>query len=151
MTWWKNAAELGSAEGAFDVGIMYLDAEGVPVDEKKAVEWLRRSADSGSVPAAERLAHGAPAKGRLAAGARRDALAQDSCRCRRRLIHVRPWHGSVSGRRYTNRLCGSLQVVRPCGGAWTNDGRKGMLPRMTAKQVAMAEKRAAAWNTEHKN
>jgi uncharacterized protein len=55
MQWWKKTAEAGSAEGAFNLGIMFLDGEGVPVNKTEAVAWLRRAANKDYLPAIKTL------------------------------------------------------------------------------------------------
>jgi peptidoglycan hydrolase-like protein with peptidoglycan-binding domain len=50
--WLLHAAELGSAQSAFNVGVMYERGFVVERDSSKAVEWYRKAADAG-LPAAK--------------------------------------------------------------------------------------------------
>lgn len=43
----RKAAEQGSAEGAYRLGRMYHDAQGMEKDDVQAVEWYRKAADQG--------------------------------------------------------------------------------------------------------
>lgn len=49
--WYLSAAKQGSARAQYCLGRMYRDGEGVPVDEKQAVIWLRHAASGGDVRA----------------------------------------------------------------------------------------------------
>jgi len=50
--WLLHAAELGSAQSAFNIGVMYERGFVVERDSSKAVEWYRKAADAG-LPAAK--------------------------------------------------------------------------------------------------
>jgi TPR repeat protein len=41
-------AELGDANAQCDLGICYFEGTGVPMNEKKAVEWYKKSAEKGN-------------------------------------------------------------------------------------------------------
>ena len=45
------AAEQREVEAQTALGLMYLDGEGVPQDEREAVKWIRRAAEEGSTDA----------------------------------------------------------------------------------------------------
>ncbi|MFZ6658429.1 tetratricopeptide repeat protein [Undibacterium sp. TJN19] len=47
----KAAAAKGNADAQFNLGLMYLNAEGVPEDYKQAMSWFQQSADQGNVRA----------------------------------------------------------------------------------------------------
>jgi localization factor PodJL len=50
--WMLHAAELGSSDAAFDVGVMYENGFVVERDSSRAAQWYRRAAEKG-LPAAE--------------------------------------------------------------------------------------------------
>lgn len=50
--WMLRAAELGSSDAAFDVGVMYENGFVVERDSSRAAQWYRRAAEKG-LPAAE--------------------------------------------------------------------------------------------------
>jgi len=43
----RKAAEQGDPEAQFCLGVVYMNGQGVPKDEKRAVEWYRRAAEQG--------------------------------------------------------------------------------------------------------
>ena len=53
--WFMMAAYQGSAEGAYDLGNMYLAGEGVEKNDKKALYWTKYSADKNFLPAVESM------------------------------------------------------------------------------------------------
>lgn len=48
----NKSAALGSSGAMFFVGVMYANGDSVPVDEKKAMEWLEKSDKAGCGAAA---------------------------------------------------------------------------------------------------
>ncbi len=44
---WLPLAEAGNAEAQNDLGIMYAEGKGVPLDFTEAVRWIRRAAEQG--------------------------------------------------------------------------------------------------------
>ena len=54
--WYRRAADLGSAEGQFNVGRMYLQGDGVEQNNEQAVTWITTAAENGFVPAMRVLA-----------------------------------------------------------------------------------------------
>jgi len=152
MSWWKKAAELGSREGAFNVGIMYLDGEGVPIDKKIAVEWLKRAAESGSVEAASRLGPMALlSEGGLQPGPDATRWLKTAAEAGDSLamfdLGMVLFHGLGTDPDYAE----AYKWFTLASERGQVDGRKGMLPKMTNEQVAKAEKLADAWNAEHKD
>jgi len=151
LLWWKEAAEAGSAEAAYNVGIMYLSGEGVPADELEAVYWLRRAANAGNVAAASRLGSVALArKGRLKPGPestqwlRTAAEAGDGVSMLDLgMVLAHGWGASIDlPEAY---MWFTLAVQRGL-----MDGRAGVCPKMTAAEVSMGENRAAVWNATHR-
>jgi TPR repeat protein len=55
---WHELAERGDANAQFNLGLMYHSGLQVPFDEKKAVYWYRRAAESGNQIAQEYMAVG---------------------------------------------------------------------------------------------
>ena len=49
--WYQKAAEKGDAPAQYNLGVLYLEGEGVPKSDKKAVYWTQKSADQGDVSA----------------------------------------------------------------------------------------------------
>lgn len=43
-----KAANLGDSQAQFDLGVMYRNGRGVPVDEAEAFTWFKKSADNGN-------------------------------------------------------------------------------------------------------
>ena len=50
-TWYRKAADQGSATGQFALGLMYRYGNGVPRDLGVAASWYRKAADQGHVMA----------------------------------------------------------------------------------------------------
>jgi TPR repeat protein len=48
---WKAAAEAGSAEGQFDLGVLYAQGRGVKRDLTVAEQWYRKAAEQGNAEA----------------------------------------------------------------------------------------------------
>ncbi|MEK9941784.1 MAG: tetratricopeptide repeat protein [Gammaproteobacteria bacterium] len=44
---WRPLAEQGNATAQFNLGVMYRQGQGVPQDDKEAVNWYRKSAEQG--------------------------------------------------------------------------------------------------------
>ena len=44
---WKLLAEQGDADAQLNLGVMYEDGEGVPQNDKTAVQWYKRAAEQG--------------------------------------------------------------------------------------------------------
>ncbi len=44
---WRPIAEQGDAAVQFNLGLLYLDGQGVPLDLDQAVKWFNRSAEQG--------------------------------------------------------------------------------------------------------
>lgn len=53
--WFFRAAEQGHADAQFNLGLLYLNGEGVVQNTSKAVEWFIRSAEQGNVDAQNNL------------------------------------------------------------------------------------------------
>ncbi|MFZ4764406.1 MAG: tetratricopeptide repeat protein [Roseimicrobium sp.] len=51
----EQLAERGNSDAQFELGIRYLGGEGLPKNEKKAVEWLQKAAEQHSLPAMNAL------------------------------------------------------------------------------------------------
>ncbi|MDR5727273.1 MAG: tetratricopeptide repeat protein [Terriglobia bacterium] len=150
MKWWRKSAEMDSAEGQFNLGLMYLDGEGVPADGKEGVKWLRLAADKGFAPAASRIAPMAMMK--------QNGLEPNSD-VRKWLLTAAEAGDALSmmnlGMSYFHEIGGSADYVEAYKwftlamkfGADQNviDGRPGLKPKMTAEQIAEAEKRAREW------
>lgn len=47
MRWWKKAAEIGSGEAEFNIGLMYMNGEGVAKDQSQALRWMKLGAKNG--------------------------------------------------------------------------------------------------------
>jgi hypothetical protein len=50
-----RVAASGDAEAQYELGTLYQNGRGTPIDRDKAIEWYRRSADHGNLKAASRL------------------------------------------------------------------------------------------------
>ena len=47
VKWYRKAAELGSADGQFNLGYMYENGEGVEKDYSESAKWYRKAAEQG--------------------------------------------------------------------------------------------------------
>src|SRR5712691_8471260 len=47
----RQEAEQGHAEAQFNLGLMYIDGQGVPQDYTQAAQWLRKAAEQGDATA----------------------------------------------------------------------------------------------------
>ncbi|HWA93870.1 MAG TPA: tetratricopeptide repeat protein [Terracidiphilus sp.] len=54
--WYRRAAERGHRDAQYNLGLMYLDGEGVSADPYEGLRWLRLSADQGEESAIRLLA-----------------------------------------------------------------------------------------------
>jgi len=147
MLWWKKASESGSAEAAYNVGIMYLAGEGVVPDETQAVLWLRRAADQGSIPAAARLGPMAlTSKGGLAPGddsTRWLKIAADAGDATAMLdLGMVLFHGLGAKPDFVE----AYKWFALAAQRGLIDGRTGLRPKMTDAQIAEAERRASGWS-----
>jgi len=55
-SWYAMAAKNGDRMAAFELGLLYLDGDGVPKNHKRAGEWFQEAADKGYPPAEYNLA-----------------------------------------------------------------------------------------------
>src|ERR1051325_9682305 len=51
LRWYRIAAEKGSAEAQFEIGVLYDTGQGVTQDPAEALRWYQRAADQGFAPA----------------------------------------------------------------------------------------------------
>jgi TPR repeat protein len=51
VKWFRKAAEQGSAEGQYNLGVMILRGTGVRQNSTEAVQWLRKAGEQGDVDA----------------------------------------------------------------------------------------------------
>jgi uncharacterized protein len=56
LKWYRLAADQGNARAQSNLGIMYENGQGVPINEVEAMRWYRRAADQGFAPAQSGLA-----------------------------------------------------------------------------------------------
>jgi TPR repeat protein len=54
---WRPLAEQGNAHAQFGLGLMYRLGQGVPQDDKEAVNWFRKSAEQGNALAQDNLGY----------------------------------------------------------------------------------------------
>jgi uncharacterized protein len=55
MSWYRKAADQGYANAQTNLGAMYFYGEGVPLDYKQAMSWWRKAADQGDAEAQTNL------------------------------------------------------------------------------------------------
>lgn len=48
---YANAANQDNAQAQFEIGIMYVEGNGVPKNDAEAVKWFRKAAEQGNSPA----------------------------------------------------------------------------------------------------
>src|SRR4051812_18409637 len=53
---WQPLAQAGNADAQYNLGRLYARGEGVPQDDRKAVDWFRRAAKQKNVDAEYNLA-----------------------------------------------------------------------------------------------
>lgn len=56
--WYARAAEGGSAEAAYNLAVMYLEGDGVPIDKTRAIGLLETAASKGEILALRALTEG---------------------------------------------------------------------------------------------
>lgn len=49
--WYRKAADQGSSEAQYNLGVIYEHGEGVEPDEVEAYHWYRKAAEQGEVAA----------------------------------------------------------------------------------------------------
>jgi len=151
MQWWKTAAEAGSAEGALNVAIMYLEGEGIAANGEEAVRWLRRAADQGSTQAAARLGPMAMMKrAGLSPGVdctRWLQIAADAGDAPSMLnLGMVLFHGTGT----QPDLLEAYKWFTLASERGMIDGRTPLRAKMTKIQIAEAEGRASEWNAAHR-
>ena len=57
MNWYKKAAENGSSDAQSELGFMYLNGEGTPVDKTEGAKWLIKAGDNGDAMAQRALGY----------------------------------------------------------------------------------------------
>ena len=55
VRWYRLAAEQGNAPAQFNLGVAYVNGDGVTRDNEEALRWYRLAAEQGHAPAQERL------------------------------------------------------------------------------------------------
>jgi uncharacterized protein len=45
--WYRKAAERGHADAQYNLGLMYYDGQGTPLDPSEASRWFRKAAEQG--------------------------------------------------------------------------------------------------------
>jgi len=114
-------AEAGDAEAQFDLGFMYYEGEGVPEDHAEAVRWYRLAADQGLAEAQFNLG--------LMYG-NGEGVPQDD-------VQAHMWLNLVASR--------STGEDRESAVSARDRARA----RMTAEQVAEAQRLAREWDAAH--
>ena len=56
MKWYKLAADKGDAEAMFNIGVLYVNGNGVTRDYKEAMKWFELAANKGVAEAKSALA-----------------------------------------------------------------------------------------------
>ena len=115
--WFRLAADEGHAVAQFNLGRRYANGRGVPQDDAEAVRWYRLAADQGLAAAQSTL-------GFMYANG--DGVPQDG-------VEAHQWF--------------SLAAAQSSGEPRANavKGRDAVAERMTAEQVADAQRRAREW------
>lgn len=144
----------GLYRGQYNLALMYLAGEGVPVDGVEGAKWLRLAADKGFAPAAARIAPMAMTK--------QNGLEPNSD-VRKWLLIAAQAGDPISmmnlGMAYFHEIGGPADYVEAY--KWFTlaverganqgviDGRPGLIPKMTPEQIAEAEKRAKEWSRSY--
>ena len=50
-SWYRKAADQGDADAQYNLGLLYVNGQGVPQDYAQAVSWFRKAADQGDADA----------------------------------------------------------------------------------------------------
>ena len=117
----RTRADQGDADAQFSLGVMYADGEGVPEDDTEAVRWFRLAADQGDTQAQYSLA--------LMYGNGRGVTQDD--------VQAHMWFNLVA-----SRAAGRAREMAV-------EDRDLVAGRMTADQLADAQRLAREWEAAH--
>jgi TPR repeat protein len=115
--WYRKAAEQGNAAAQFLVGLSYSSGEGVPQDYAEAVRWFRKAADHGNASAQFSLG---------VMYSKGQGVPQD-------YAEAHMWFNLAA-----SRASGDDQKK-------FSDARELVAKKMTAEQIAGAQRRAREW------
>jgi hypothetical protein len=121
LRWFRNAADKGDAAAQFYLGFMYSEGQGVPRDYAEAAKWFQSAADKGDAQAQYNLGL-FYAKGEM--GAREP--------------------DNVSAYMWFNLAAAGFPASDPRRSTAVGD-RDVVAAKMTAEQIAEAQKRAREW------
>jgi len=154
VDWFRKAASHGYAPAEFQMGQLYDFGFGVEQDDAQALAWYRKAADHGSTPAQRTVGEclqkgrGISADTREAARWYQRAADADDLRAQYQLGQLY-FTGTGVARDY---IAAYVWFMLAAGQTPLLDNRKALLElrniagaRLTAEQVADAERRAAAW------
>ena len=117
VKWYRLAAEQGDPDAQFNLGVMYTTGQGVPQDDQEAVKWYRLAAEQGVANAQAFLAF------MYATG---QGVPQD-------YVQAHKWI-NLAASRTTTEKAGDHRLARD-----------EMAEKMTASQVAEAQRLAREW------
>ena len=115
--WYRKAAEQGHAPAQFNLADMYASGQGVPQDYAESVRWYRKAAEQGHAPAQFNLGN---------MYARGQGVTQD-------YAEAHMWFNLAA-----SRASGDDQKKFA-------DARERVARKMTAEQIAEAQRRAREW------
>ena len=117
VRWYRLAADQGTAAAQFNLGLMYDNGEGVPEDDAEAVRWYHLAADQGYAGAQLNLGvmYGTG-----------EGVPQD-------YVEAHKWFNLATAQSSGEELDMSVR------------GRDAVAERMTAEQIADAQRRAREW------
>ena len=121
--WYRSAAEQGVVKSQARLGLMYSEGNGVPKDYFEAARWFHRAAEQGFAPAQLTLAF-LYAMGR---GVPRD------------FVRAHKWF---------NLAASQISASDKRGKALAVEGRERVARRLTAAQLARAQRLAREWRPD---
>ncbi len=118
MRWYRKAADRGHAFAQANLGAMYANGDGVPQDYAEAARWFRKAADQGHATAQYNLG----------------VVYANGWGVRRTYVQAHMWFSLAAA-----------QASRPDTRDTANGWRDAVAAKMTAAQIAEAERLAREW------
>ena len=117
VKWYRKAADQGNAPAQSNLGLMYDKGQGVPQDYAEAVKWFRKAAEQGDAPAQSNLGW----------------MYEEGQGVPQDYVEAHLWFNLASAR------------VAGADHAKYVKARDAVAAKMTAQQIAEAQRRARQW------
>ena len=148
IKWFRKAAMQGYAKAQYNLGVMYANGEGVPEDDAEAANWYRKAAMQGQADAQYSLGvryangEGVPEDDAEAVNWFRKAARQGMDKAQ---FNLGVMYGNGEGVPQDNILAYMwLNLAGAQGSEYATKERKRIANKMTAKQVAEAQRLSRA-------